>query len=97
METRLCPTANPCPEQACARFESDDPAPWREPGQAWTQADYHCGRCGVSFTAATEAEYVTKYSAHQIAHDLLDAATPELRTRIIDAALASVQGGEAGL
>lgn len=28
METRVCPGADPCPPQACARFESDDPRPW---------------------------------------------------------------------
>lgn len=59
--------------------------------QGWSQADFHCGRCGDSFTATTEAQYVTKYRAHQVAHDLLDASTPELRARIIDAALALVE------
>lgn len=59
--------------------------------QGWDKADFHCGRChGQAFSATTQAEYVLKYTAHQLAHDLLDAPTPEERHAIIDAALAQV-------
>lgn len=60
-------------------------------GQGWDQATYRCGRCGDGFTATTEDEYVTKHAAHQLVHDLLDASTPELRAKLIDAALAAVK------
>lgn len=62
------------------------------PAQGWDRADYRCGRCGEHITATTEAEYVTRVTAHGIAHDLLDASTPELRAKIINAALAAVTG-----
>lgn len=58
--------------------------------QGWDRADFHCGRCGEHITATTEEEYVTRVHAHRTAHDLLDAATPELRARLIDLALNEV-------
>jgi len=59
-------------------------------GQSWDRADFHCGRCGQHITATTEAEYVNRVGAHRIAHDLMDAATPELRAKLIDLALSGV-------
>lgn len=59
-------------------------------GQGWDRADFHCGRCGDTITVTTEQDYVTRVTAHRTAHDLLDAASPEQRARIIDAALAKV-------
>jgi hypothetical protein len=88
METRTCPAADPCPPSRCARFESDDPRP---SSQGWDRADFHCGRCGEHITATTEDDYVVRVTAHQTAHDLLDASTPELRARLVDLALAEVE------
>lgn len=62
----------------------------RRAQQGWDRADFHCGRCGETITATTEAEYITKTSAHRVAHDLLDASSLELRARLIDLALAEV-------
>lgn len=56
-------------------------------GQGWDSAEFSCGRCGEKITATTEGEYVLRVTSHGIAHDLLDASTPELRAKIIDAAL----------
>jgi hypothetical protein len=49
------------------------------------------GPGGPTFTATTADDYALKYAAHQLAHDILDAATPEERARIIDAALEAVR------
>lgn len=66
--------------------------------QGWSRADHRCGRCGDTFTATTEEEFILRLSAHELAHDLIEAATPELRRRLIDTALAVIdaQGGDAG-
>jgi hypothetical protein len=60
--------------------------------QGWDRADFRCGRCGHTFTATTEDDYVTRRVAHTTAHDLLDASTPELRAKLISLALAEVEG-----
>jgi hypothetical protein len=58
--------------------------------QGWTRADFRCGRCGEHITATTEAQYLLRVTAHHTAHDLLDASTPDLRAKLLDAALADV-------
>jgi hypothetical protein len=59
-------------------------------GQGWDRADFHCGRCGHHITATTEEQYLVRVTAHSLAHDLMDASTPELRAKLLDAALAEV-------
>ena len=61
--------------------------------QGWDRADFHCGRCGEHITTTTHDEYVVRVTAHQAAHDLLDASTPELRAKLIDLALNQVEAG----
>ncbi|MEV8530075.1 hypothetical protein AB0451_39385 [Streptomyces sp. NPDC052000] len=56
--------------------------------QGWAQADFHCGRCGDHITVTTEDEYVLRVTSHRTAHDLMDAATPELRAKLTELALA---------
>lgn len=64
------------------------PAPQRLGGptvteQGWSRADFHCGRCGEHITTTTEAEYVSRVSAHQRAHQLVDQMTPEQRRHLV--------------
>lgn len=59
-------------------------------GQGWDQAEFSCGRCGDRIVATTEDDYVVRVTAHQAAHDLLDASTPELRAKLIALALDDV-------
>lgn len=76
METRTCP-AGPC-HGPCARFESDDPAPW-------SRADYRCGRCGHTFTATTKDDYVRARQLHAGAHDVASVllTSPEIRAQVL--------------
>ena len=60
--------------------------------QGWNRADFRCGRCGEHITATTKDEYVILVTAHRTVHDLLDAASPELRAKLIELALAEVRG-----
>ncbi|MFL6116762.1 MAG: hypothetical protein ACJ786_36210 [Catenulispora sp.] len=57
-------------------------------GQGWDSAEFSCGRCGDRITATTEEEYLVRVLSHETAHDLLDASSPELRAKLIEAALA---------
>ncbi len=59
--------------------------------QGWDRADFSCGRCGEQISATTEDDYVVSVTAHRTAHDLLDAASPELRAKLISLALAEVE------
>lgn len=58
--------------------------------QGWNEAVFSCGRCGERITATDEGQYLVLVIAHQTAHDLLDASTPELRAKLIEFALAEV-------
>lgn len=51
--------------------------------QGWDQASYSCGRCGHSFTATTEGEYVFGHTVHLNAHALVDLLVPELRAQVL--------------
>jgi hypothetical protein len=53
--------------------------------QAWSRADFSCGRCGHRFTAETEADYVRAHSAHLVAHDVAAGllASPEIRDEVL--------------
>lgn len=48
--------------------------------QGWDRADYSCGSCGHTFTAATEHEYIGYFTAHAQAHEIVDAlsSSPQL-------------------
>lgn len=48
----------------------------------WDSAEFRCGRCGHSFIATTEADYVIGQRSHQAAHSLLDAASSDLRDHL---------------
>jgi hypothetical protein len=49
MDTRTCPPSGPCPGP-CARFESDDPAPWEQLAQPVTETAVATGGAGTIFT-----------------------------------------------
>lgn len=53
--------------------------------QGWDRADFRCGRCGHTFTATTEAEYLRALPLHMAAHDIAAAllASPELRDQAL--------------
>lgn len=61
--------------------------------QGWDRADFRCGRCGEQITATTEDEYLVRVTAHRTSHELLDAASPELRAKLLELALAEIEDG----
>jgi hypothetical protein len=53
--------------------------------QGWDHADHRCGRCGHTFTATTQADFVTQYGTHDLAHALAEALAtlaPELLAQL---------------
>lgn len=50
----------------------DPPAP-----QGWDRADHRCGRCGHTFTSTTPADFVARYSTHDLAHAIVDALSAD--------------------
>lgn len=59
--------------------------------QGWSEATFRCGSCGHSFTAATEAEYVERYAAHQSIHAIVAALAPAHRSEL-EQVLLTVEG-----
>lgn len=48
----------------------------------WSLARHRCGRCGHSFTTTDHDDFVTRYSIHAAAHELLDTLSADARAEL---------------